>query len=712
MEQDMQVRGTQDQNFYQNKKKFETDKETRTGQTRKDEPLNMRKKVNEKNQDSSDENNGEDDDSGLGREERIDIAVDKATLGLCDLGEDALMMMVGQVIGTSLAFAFMPATVPNYLAPVVSKVGIPSSVSKAASPAAQFLGNAADKTGISQAGSKAGKAIAKNFDTSFLHESDLPSRLVGANVGIAGGYALNRILPEKSREKNNDKMVSSETDPDSGVVQNAEVVNDETAEGFKEANTENSNETENGNGIISTLAGGVKTGAKVLKSIPPFIYPSIQNATPEEEALIIDALDSLPLKDVTRSSTITMSDTLRQERGAAGLAYNLGFDTPIAIDRELFKRPFRNQKTVMHEIGHAKDNRGIFRHSLKEPWGKGKTVSEYAKTNHKEDFAEAYAYFYHPHFRELGEANAPEKMKAMEELQQPTMYDVVMDRKEVREAGKFVAKAIDKVPGLRQALTIAGNVMGPLAMSAGSRKLKSGIAEGDKSKEFNGKMDVAQGLAYMSGLFAPAGLGINAMQWMMNRQIKKGDMTPEEADKIAGTVLSTTAGPLGLICQSTAREVTRTPETESVRNFLFEEKEAESIGEKIKSAAGMKNYDVIDADTGEVLPEEDTKLTWDDRLFIAKVGAGAASLGTVGTAAGFISGEVAGAVIGGAVAGPPGALTGAFLGKVGGGLLGTYAGSRIGAQAGRKIDETDRNDVLEALKNYMDKYEFQTDTDS
>jgi hypothetical protein len=630
------------------------------------------------------ENTG--NESQLEREERISIAIDKTRLGLCDLGEDALMVMIGQTLGTAIAFTFLPTTIPNYLGILISNSGLSSTMSKIPLP------SAASK-GLEYAYKKTDLPV-------LLGETQASSRVIGASAGAYGAYTLNRMLPEKSfdEKRKDDAVYRKEHDDDTE--------NQELSE-------RNCSGSDSKKGIVDFLAGGVATGAKTMRAFPKFVYPSIQNASLEEEAVIIDALDKIPLKDVTRTSSISISDTLRQEREVSGVAYNLGYDTPIKLTRESMSRaPHRIQKTVIHEVGHAKDNRGIFRHSLKKPWGEAPFISNYARTNHKEDFAETYAYLYEPYHRIIGELTAPEKLRAMEEIQEPTMYDVIMDRKEVRDAGKFAAKTIDKVPGLRLAMTLAGQVLGPLTMTAGSRKLKSGIALGDKDKEFNGKMDVAQGIAFMTGVFAPAGLGIKGLQWAVNRRVKKGKMTSEQANKIGGTVLASSAGPPGLILHAAARGLTKTPETRSTREFMFEPKKSDTAGERLKSIIGVKNYNIVEADTRNVLTKEDTGLTWGDRFFIAKVGIGATGGGAVGTAAGFISGEIVGAVIGGAVAGPPGALTGAFIGKVGGSLIGAGVGSNIGAQAGRMLDKKTRNDDIASFKQYINQFDMSNEIDN
>ncbi|MCL5773048.1 MAG: hypothetical protein M1536_01515 [Firmicutes bacterium] len=318
--------------------------------------------------------------------------------------------------------------------------------------------------------------------------------------------------------------------------------------------------------ILGKIKKGLGFSAKGAKAIPPFLYPSIKNATPAEHKLIIDTLDKLPLKDVVSTQSITINPALEKTMNASGLARNLFFEKPIDLGKESMAVEGFNEGTIIHEVGHTRDfTEGVIpyvgRSSFK-PFGKPPYVYDpwidtpndlYASTNHWEDFAQDHK-FYHLQPSELEKTN-PAKFKAMQELEKPGLYDKVMDRSGVRAAGRKLAELIDKVPGLRTAIDTIGTIMGPLEIHSGAGKIQDGFINKNDRKKLDGKLDMAAGVAFSLKAAAPAGLGIEGLRLYLNHQIKKGRMTVEEANKIADATLAASTGPAGLTAFAAVKEL-------------------------------------------------------------------------------------------------------------------------------------------------------------
>jgi hypothetical protein len=605
----------------------------------------------------------------LSREERISIALNKAEMNLGNVAGKAMLTYIGAAIGAQAALVLVPST-----------LGIGTSV---------FLG-----------GALGGE----------IYDHDMDKKTAGVinkAVGKVASGIKNTAVKIKDTVTGKNKDISSEEISDNDDEKFSRgLIHDENKKGKKDKTNDKTGDN-NGSG----LTGAVGKAVEVFRSLPEFIYPSIKGATAAEEKMIIEALDALPLKDVTTTHTISVSDSLLQRREAAGTCYSMPGKNPIELSSHIMGNESHLKKVTMHEVGHAMDfGEHNIPKSKGKPWGSGNRVTEYAKTSRYEDWAETYAYNYHnDQTKAILMEKAPEKLEALEKIQQPTLYDKVMDRTKVRELGKKVSKAIDKVPGLRFTLEMASFAIGPLSIRSGADKIKQGKKDNDIQKKFDGKMKLAQGLAFMSGTFAPIGLGLGISEWVINRRVKKGKMTPEQADKFATNAAAAAAGPAGLTYLAASKGLTKTAAGDKVRDFMYS-------GERKKGLtglAGLEKYEVINSETGKVMPKEVVKLTRGDKLFMAKVGGGAVTGGAVGTAVGMTIGQIAGALIGGFVAGPPGALTGAFLGKAAGSLVGAYSGARVGVQSGRMLDKTAReNDITSLKENFRKDKEKESETSS
>jgi|GEM_PF-2009828 len=448
--------------------------------------------------------------------------------------------------------------------------------------------------------------------------------------------------------------------------------------------------------VLGILMKPVHAAGKALQALPKFLYPSIRNATAAERELIEKTLDQLPLKSVVSTEFITVNPNLANDMNYAGLARNLFFMHPIDFDKgELAIEGF-NKGTIIHEVGHTRDFSEslvpYFGASSKAPWGKAPYVYDswidtptdlYASTNHWEDFAQSYK-FYHENPAELQKVN-PAKYEAIKKMEEPGLYDKVMDKSGIREAGKKISQVIDKVPGLRLAIETVSAISGPLTIHRGSGKIIKSLEKGDAKELFDGKMDLASGIAYSSKVAAPAGMAIDAVHWYLNRAVKKGKISQEKADDIATRTLSFAAGPVGLSTHAALDEMLGTEDTDIKKIQLVEPKDKAPVP-FIKFTWKRPQADVII--NGKKVDAKDIALTKDDKIYIAKVGGGAAVGGVAGTVLGYAGGAAAGAVLGGLIAGPIGAGVGAFLGKFIGSFALSSVGAKTGARLGKMLDKS------------------------
>lgn len=121
--------------------------------------------------------------------------------------------------------------------------------------------------------------------------------------------------------------------------------------------------------------------------------------TPQEKETLEAALDETiakigleKLKAVAdRFELATALGQLKADSSVVGLAG----DRTVALERSLLSDPKLLQIKLDHEIGHLVDQHlasgGWRSHGADTPFGKGETVSEYARLNAHEDFAETHA---------------------------------------------------------------------------------------------------------------------------------------------------------------------------------------------------------------------------------------------------------------------------------------------------------------------------------
>ncbi len=571
------------------------------------------------------------------REERLRVFFDRTVLSVCDHAGMGSMALTGALTGVALGFSTMAGNIP---------VAIAGGIGAGA-------GILLFKTGWDKS---LGRAAAKTISTVL-------SPVAWTARKIRQGFK--KII----RSEKNQNPAGSVTSP--------------TGEDLSE-------------GLLNT--------GKVIRGGPKVIYPQISTTTAAEKAMIMETLDSLPLKDVTSADFVSIDPNLAKNYQASGMAKDLLFARTIDLDKGYAAINGFNREVLIHEVGHTSDFSkapGPFLgRSLTPPFGTKPHIFDpsidvpgelpYSATNRWEDYAQTYQ-FYNNNYDELAR-QTPVKLEAMEKIQQPTLVDKAVDRTGIRKFGKKLSEIIGRVPGLRVALNLAGSLIGPITLRTGTEKLKQGIIQGDQEKRFLGKMEAAQGIAYSSRFLSPLGLGLTGARWFLSRRVKKGKMSIEKAEKVAGTFLSAMAGPLGMISLAAYREMAKTKSSGVEKTSDMSQKAGEQLEYKEAKPRDFKeklSYHLINLKPVEVTaraPDGTTRqlgrasLTRDEKKQVTKIAAGSFTAGAAGTAGGYFLGGLGGAALGMIIAGPPGAVTFGFLGKAVASMFGAYQGGKYGAR--------------------------------
>jgi hypothetical protein len=222
------------------------------------------------------------------------------------------------------------------------------------------------------------------------------------------------------------------------------------------------------------------------------------------------------------------------------------------------------------------------------------------------------------------------------------------DTPKVREAGKRIGEALGRVPGLRDGLELAGSLIAPVQIYRGTGDLLKGLETDDGELKLKGKFNLATGLF----LTLPGASPLALVSSVAGSVIKTAAREEKEdgfrtANKWADTILTTSAGPVGMAMAA--------------------------IGGEMK-ANGLK-YDDSHGFNG---------LGWR----AARATKSSLLKGTLFTIGGAVGGSVAGAALGVALGGPSGAALGSLWGQLAGGVigLGTY-----GAMRAIKSDKKDKH---------------------
>ncbi|MFP4498957.1 MAG: hypothetical protein ACLFQV_12170 [Vulcanimicrobiota bacterium] len=597
------------------------------------------------------------------QQKRIQIALDKAKMVGAEISGYTSMIVLGSSLGTSLAVAISgPAIIPIA---ICGGVGV-------------LAGAASYATGIDK---KVGEALKKGIDIALT-----PVAYVGRKIKNAFSKAIDLIKPDKN---------SSE-----GLKHTKESVSRHLSTAGETRNSrENLDKTErkeiSSNEIASKLAGSLGTVAKAGRGVPNILYPQVIDASAAQKEVVYQVLDSLPASTATSTDRIFMAPDLEPLGRATAL--------PAESLVELRKMPEVMGKgtpieTLIHEMGHTHDfasgptpfiNRSSF-----EPFGEGPYFYEayemgreapYAAKNRFEDWAQSFeAYYAEP---ENLQAQCPEKFEAIKEFHESSVYDKVVEKTGIREAGKKLSEAIDAVPGLRTGINMARNAAGPITFRIGVEDYKKGLGKDNKAEKFSGKMNMAQGIAYSTKFLAPVGLGITAAKWLMGRRIKKGKLAVEKADKIASGFLAAMTGPLGMITLAASQVLTENGKKAQKDGHGQVPAKKDDIRLEYEDVHYDSNITPSVLNTGSRPERKSYKLTSDDKKLIAKVSTGALAGGVAGTAAGFTVGGLIGTTVGALIGGPVGASVLGLAGYAAGTLFGSYKGGKMGAKIGKYLGE-------------------------
>lgn len=398
---------------------------------------------------------------------------------------------------------------------------------------------------------------------------------------------------------------------------------------------------------------------KSIKAFPKFIYPSFSGMTAEEAHFTLGVLDKIPLKDVNSITRLEMLPTIKN---ASGLAYRNPALPLIQLSREQMNiSPEWFNEVVIHETAHTKDYStalfGLFRHesSVNKMWGQPPYISNYAKTNHWEDFAESYANFYvRP---EKLKAECPEKYARIAEMEKLGTFDKLIDQKAFRETGKFIGEKIGDIPYLRSGLSILSFTLGFLQIARGIGEMENASRTGDLKKKMDATMDIASGACFASRLFCVPGLAIDGAKRALDRAIDKSEITAAQANAVVQHTVGFIGGPIAALGHWI--------------KCRFSKKAAEQDAlQKAKEAAAAKPDSAKDC-------EKEINVGTLAKATTVAIG------GAAGSLAGGIIGPYAGLMAGFSLAGP----IGGTIGLVAGALIGTYALNRAGGEIGSKIGE-------------------------
>lgn len=420
------------------------------------------------------------------------------------------------------------------------------------------------------------------------------------------------------------------------------------------------------------------TVADSIDAFPAFIYPAVTGATAEQAEFTYKVLDKLPMKDVTSVSNIEWVPELFMSADktahASGVAYsNVSPYIKIAEDQcgDLGKWA---EKVIIHETGHTRDySEGILSNFGRETdtnkiWGAGNRVTEYAKTNPREDFAESYQYFYTE--GDALQEIAPEKYERIKEMEQAEGLEKVVEQDAFRETGKYIGQKLSEYPYLKTGLETASYIITGVATVVDGVRLAHGIKENDEAKQMSGNL----GLTATAASFASpiAGIAIDGAERALSRAIDKEQITAEEANYVAShTVGAPIAGAikLGKWVDSKITEI-KANRTES--------QPTEETSPNVNDPEVNENEE-----TNETESTEKPKATFKSSIKALGIGLG----GAIGSAAGAIGGIYAGVTAGFAIGGPAGGAIGFLIGAVLGNATMNHLGAKIGSAIGGKIQD-------------------------
>jgi hypothetical protein len=288
--------------------------------------------------------------------------------------------------------------------------------------------------------------------------------------------------------------------------------------------------------IIGTALATAASAVRTAHAFPRFIYPTIYGAQGGEKAQIIKTLDNLPLHQVSDVRSIRMVDQLTSHREGwvvHGRANDLDVTNRIRLSRNSLTDPAKFEAVLIHEVGHTVDYetqklRLWGERSTREPFGEAPHITDYAKTNHREDFAESYEEFHlNP---ENMRDKTPEKYEAVKDLDKPGFMERLVDRKEFRETGKYMSEAFGKSEASRHitsgALMASSLLQGVHGVSQWVRSASSGDSLGHAA----GVLNTAAGAVFVSGVSPLIGMSLQGANQALHGAVRRGDLSAEEVE--------------------------------------------------------------------------------------------------------------------------------------------------------------------------------------
>lgn len=380
--------------------------------------------------------------------------------------------------------------------------------------------------------------------------------------------------------------------------------------------------------LLSTALTAGASVARSFKAFPDFVYPSVYNTQGWERQAIFDHLDTLPLHQVNDVKALRMVDVIPNHQPGYvtnGQAWGFGPSNEISLSRTELTTPDKLRGTLTHEIGHTVDFESRWfklfgERSGKKPFGEGPHITDYAKTNHYEDFAESYEEY---HLRpENLKKTSPEKYAEIEKMSKPSLLESFVDRKEFRETGKFIAEAIGPNRVARHGVQVAYYASSMLQLTHGISQWHRSAETGDALGHASGILNTASGLAFFSGMSPLIGMAFQGANQALNSAVKGGRLNAAEVE----STIAAPVRPLEAIFGRKATEI----------------KEEHRVGK------------------------------------VASTALGGAVGGTAGALAGPYLGVMAGYHIAGGLGGAIGMVAGGLGGFIAGSELGGRAGSAIG----------------------------------
>jgi hypothetical protein len=290
------------------------------------------------------------------------------------------------------------------------------------------------------------------------------------------------------------------------------------------------------NPVLGAALATAGSGVRTLHAFPRFVYPTVYGAQGAEKAQILETMDRLPLHQVADVRSIRMVDQLSASKPGwvvHGRANDLDVTNRIRLSRNSLSNPEKFQATLVHEVGHTVDyETQHFRlwgeRSTQKPFGEGPHISEYAKTNHREDFAESYEEF-HLNPENLKD-KAPEKYEAVEDLNKPGFMEKLIDREEFRETGKYMSEVFGKSETSRHVASGALMASSMLQGVHGVSQWVRSASTGDSLGHASGILNTAAAAAFVSGASPLLGMALHGASQSLHGAVRRGDLSAEEVE--------------------------------------------------------------------------------------------------------------------------------------------------------------------------------------